>query len=479
MLELFLHFMSRIKKIYSSIRQHLLRFANNLRNKRQIASNVADSAFREKLTDYNLQRSLGCDTTVCHVPLRSIYFGFGGIVTACCFNRNFVLGKFPDNSIEEIIHGEKRKTLQKHLSETDFSHGCQFCKDMISSGNFMSVGARLADTFPENGELPSEMVFELDNTCNLRCEMCSAKFSSAHNKGIRNTAPYDSEDFITQLKPFISHLTETKFLGGEPFLSDIYPKIWETIIKLNPKCKIRVQTNGTILNNKVKEILQKGNFQIGLSIDTLNPAHYEKIRSGAKIEKTLENLEFFNHICKKNGDNANISVCPMKENRLDIPELVDFCNKKGIYIYFNDVTTEGVAISELSEQELEDLATYYKKNNPKGYNYISIHNHISFSNLIRKVEFLNKQSKLKVYMDEMIPFTRIELAQKVTSIISKNTGIKFNEKIFELIPEKFTIKRRTIEKMKIQHIADFINMNREKQIDFIQTNFITTQNDKI
>jgi len=465
--------MAKQKHTYGTITRNLLRWKNNLRNKNLVGQGIDDKEFRKNLIEYNTQRHFGCDKTICHVPMRSLYFGFGGIVTACCFNRNYVLGKFPENSIAEIIHGEKRKALQKHLSETDFSYGCQFCKDMIASRDYMSVGARFADAFPDNGDLPSEMIFELDNTCNLRCEMCSAKFSSAHNNGIRVTAPYDNEDFINQLKPFIPHLTETKFLGGEPFLSDIYPKIWELIIAINPECKIRIQSNGTILNEKIKDILQRGNFQIGLSIDTLNPERYAKIRSGAKIEKSLENLEFFNYICKKNNDHTSISVCPMKENRLDIPELVDFCNKKDIYIYFNDVTTEGVTISELSAQELDELATYYKKNNRKGHNYISIHNHISFSNLIRKVEYLRDQRKQKVYMDETIPCTRKDFVEMLTNIISEDESIDIKEAkyLVDYIPENFLIKRSEYlyikNEMKIDSIKNFISQSKEKQMEHL------------
>ena len=456
---------------YGPIRQQVQRIANNLHYKRHITRDVEDSAFREKLIDYNKQRTLGCDPTVCHVPLRSLYFGFDGIVTACCFNRNYVLGKFPENSISEIIHGEKRKTLQEHLSETDFSYGCQFCKNMIASSNYMSVGARFADAFPDIGDLPSEMVFELDNTCNLRCEMCYAKFSSAHNNGVRVTAPYNNEDFINQLKPFIPHLTETKFLGGEPFLSDIYPKIWETIIELNPKCKIRVQTNGTILNNKVKEILQNGNFQIGLSIDTLNPAHYERIRSGAKIERTLENIEFFSRISHKNGENMSISVCPMKENRFDIPDLVKFCNEKDIFIYFNDVSTKGFAIDELSEQELDELARFYKENIPKASNSVSKYNDKVFSNLIRKVEYLKECAVRKRYKDEKIPYTRTELKRKIAEIMSENPDFRYDETIFDRVPEKFNVKRRILDGMNIQQLTIFFGMEEDEQCKFINDNF--------
>ena len=461
------------------IKQKLSNICKNLQYKKKISQLVNDADWRKHIIEYNMQRQLGCDPTVCHVPMRSLYFGLEGIVTACCFNRNFTLGRFPENSIEEIIHGEKRKTLQKHLSETNFSHGCQFCKDMIASGDYMSVGARFADIFPDNGDLPSEMVFELDNTCNLRCEMCSAKFSSAHDNGKRTTFPYDTEYFIEQLKPFIPYLIETKFLGGEPFLSDIYPKIWELIIEQNPKCKIRVQSNGTILNEKVKSILQRGNFQIGLSIDTLNPEHYAKIRNGAKIEKTLENLEFFKHICKKNGDYINISVCPMKENRFDIPELVKFCNGKDIFIYFNSVSTENFTLSELSGQEIDELIDYYKRNNPKGYNYISIHNHIAFSNLINEVEHMKEQRKQYEYMNEMIPCTREEYVERILSTISECPDIKYDESLIKYIPENFLIKRENYlylkNEMTIEELKVFFSQPLENQISFLK-DFFQEQN---
>jgi len=463
--------MSKQKHTYGTIARNLLRWKNNLRNKNLIGQDIDDKEFRNKLIKYNTQRTFGCDPTICHVPMRSLYFGFDGIVTACCFNRNYVLGKFPKNSIAEIIHGEKRKTLQEHLSETNFSYGCQFCNDMIASRDYMSVGARFADAFPDNGDLPSEMVFELDNTCNLRCEMCSAKFSSAHDGGKRSVAPYDNDDFIEQLKPFIPHLVETKFLGGEPFLSDIYPPIWELITDINPQCKIRIQSNGTILNEKIKSILQRGNFQIGLSIDTQNPERYAKIRNGAKIEKTLENLEFFNYICQKNDDNANVSVCPMKENRFDIPDLVKFCNDNDIFIYFNNVSTEGYALGELSEQELDELAAFYKENIPKANNSVSSYNNRVFSNLIWKVEYLKECAVCKSYKDEKIPYTRTELERKIAEIMSMNPDFRYDEAIFDRVPEKFKVKRRIINGMNIQQLTSFFYLPEDEQCKFINNNF--------
>ncbi len=472
--------MFSIKNAYKFIRKELHRRINNLRTKEHIVKLIGnDRVLRKHIIKYNKQRPYGYDHTICHLPMRSLYFGFGGIVTACCYNRKHILGKFPENSISEIIHGEKRKILQQHLDKIDFSMGCELCNSIISTGNYMSVGARLGDIYPQQGDFPSEMVFELDNTCNLKCEMCNAKFSSAHDNGKCTVAPYDDKDFIKQLKPFIPYLSRTRFLGGEPFMSKIYPQIWNAIIELNPKCKIHIQTNGTILNDKIKSILKRGNFQIGLSIDTLNPVHYEKIRHGAKIEQVLENLNFFNYISRKNGDDLGLSVCPMKGNRFDIPELIRFCNNNNIIVNFNEVDTEGFSLEELSEHELNELAKYYKKNNPRGHNYISTHNHIVFSTLINEVEHMKKKREQYEYMNEMVLCTREEFIEAALSILLKNPQIKYDESLVKLFPKKFYMKRVKYQymksKMTIEDIVDFLQYPKDVQIKLINRSLHKTK----
>ena len=163
----------------------------------------------------------------------------------------------------------------------------------------------------------------------------------------------------------------------------------------------------------------------------------------------------------------------MKENRFDIPELVDFCNKNGIYIYFNDVSTEGFSLEELSAQELEELSMYYKKNNRKGHNYISIHNYISFSNLIKKVDYLKGQREQKAYMNETIPCTRDEFVEMISTIISEDESIDIKEAkyLVDYIPENFLIKRSEYlyikNEMKIDSIKNFISQSKEKQMEHL------------
>ena len=111
--------------------------------------------------------------------------------------------------------------------------------------------------------------FELSNICNLECVMCNGDYSSLIRKNREKrdelAIPYD-EKFLLQLEEYIPFLEEVKFYGGEPFLIELYYGIWEKIIRLNPAVRISVQTNATVLNRRVNEVLSKTNFHINVSL---------------------------------------------------------------------------------------------------------------------------------------------------------------------------------------------------------------------
>jgi len=343
---------------------------------------------KDILIKYNKSRVTGPEPCVCHAPLRSLYFDIHGKATACCFNRTYILGQYPYNGISEIINGENRTFLQNQLCRQNFMYGCQHCHKLIDAGNFEGVEARLYDNLKNQKNVPSEIVFELDNTCNLECIMCHGEFSSsiAKKQGLSKIQhPYDDE-FISQIKNYIPYLKVAKFLGGEPFLINIYYKLWDLIIDLNPKCKIILQTNGTIFNEKVKDYLNRGNFYIGISVDSLDKRNFEHIRKNAIFETVMNNIDEFIKVSNKKGNFVNISVCPMQQNWKEIPDIVKFCNARNVFIYFNTVYTEGFAISELPEEKLFEILTYYKTSKIAAKSYIAKRNSRFFRNFISNVE---------------------------------------------------------------------------------------------
>lgn len=54
------------------------------------------------INKYNAQRTLSIQHKLCHAPFQSLYFGRDGNVTACCYNRNVILGSYPKQSLLDI-----------------------------------------------------------------------------------------------------------------------------------------------------------------------------------------------------------------------------------------------------------------------------------------------------------------------------------------------------------------------------------------
>lgn len=426
-----------------------------------------------KLIAYNKSRITGSEPCVCHAPSRSLYFDIYGNATACCFNRVHKLGKYPENSIEEIIKGDKRKKLQTELCRQNFMYGCQHCHKLIEAGNYEGVEARLYDPLKNQGDTPSEIIFELDNTCNLECVMCHEGFSNsiAKSKGLEKIKhPYNKE-FLTQLEPYIKTLKVAKFLGGEPFLINIYYDIWNLIMKINPKCKIILQTNGTILNDKVKSYLKKGNFYIGVSIDSLIPETFENIRVNAKLETVLNNLDYFIAITKKKNNYVNLSVCPMQNNWKEMPDLVNFCNEKKIFIYFNTVYTAGFTISEMSEEDLLAIKDYFQDVKFKAKGLIAKRNIRFFNNLKTQIEsiYLEKYNDGLQYKKRH-KFSTSQLKDRLIQLTANDTETQVViQQVFDFEEKEFMLSDDNLKNLDNLTTKDIIDVVHTESIEQIQS----------
>jgi MoaA/NifB/PqqE/SkfB family radical SAM enzyme len=315
------------------------------------------------INEYNANREKRKKSAICHAPSTNMYFSQNGEVKVCCHNTEFVAGKYPEQTIKEIWNSQNVTLMRQDMANYKLGKGCEVCTADLSKKHFKEVRAKHFDHIPSHPTFPTQMEFLLTNTCNLECVMCKGEFSSSIRKNIEKLPPipnvYDDK-FIEELEEFIPYLHETRFSGsGEAFLIDANYKIWEKIIELNPSCKIMVQTNGTILNNKVKDIISKGNFHIGVSLDSLKKEVFEEIRPNSKFERVLENTYFFNEYCQKNKRRFNISTCVMRQNWEEMPDFINFSNKLYAVQTFHKVWfPRKYALFNLSSDELEKIHQY-------------------------------------------------------------------------------------------------------------------------
>ena len=318
----------------------------------------------ENLDKYNGHRFVTDAARICYAPSVSMNFEAGGHATPCCYNRSYVIGRWPDSSVEELWNSPENRAFQEILGQNDLSWGCDLCSLLIESGNFASVLARYYDEYGDwqiSPVSPRQFTFELGNTCNLMCVMCkgfwSAKIRSQREHLPPVISPYDSV-FVEQISAYFPVLKDLKFLGGEPFLIDIYYEIWEKIGQINPGILAHITTNGTILNHRVKKALSQLSAGIVVSLDALTKKIYEDIRIGADFDAVMKNIDYFRSYTQSNHTYLSIAVCPLKNNWRQLPLLLDYCNAKDLPIHFNSVVFPEYSLRSMAKADLQEVISY-------------------------------------------------------------------------------------------------------------------------
>ncbi|MCB9225584.1 MAG: radical SAM protein [Chitinophagales bacterium] len=385
--------------------------------------NFKSTVKAEDLVAYNAQRFNGQVNPICSAPIKDMYFSRHGFVYVCCHNRSYPVGQYPHDSIKKIWTGEKSKKIRAALFKNNLSLGCQKCQVDMDNKAYPSVRANHFDLLPLNPNYPTMMEFELDTTCNLECAMCSGEFSTSIRKNREKLPPlktfYDS-NFVNELKEFIPHLKETRFSGGEPFLIKIYLEIWDKIVAQNSDCLISVQTNGTVLNTRIKEILNKGKFEIGVSLDSLDKNTFETIRQNANFEKVISNINFFSEYCSQKNTAFRLSMCVLRNNWHEMGKYVEFCNKHNAYTSFHKVINpEKEAIWCLSSKELNNIyntLNNYDFGDTSSFNSIALQNIEHFQQYLKQIKtWAENQEK---YEKEKGIFENISTAEMKSEFIN-------------------------------------------------------------
>ena len=366
------------------------------------------SELQEAVEEYNQVRTCADKGTLCHAPERSMYFARDGSVLACCYSRHEPIGRYPEQSLQEIWNGAQVNSVRTSLRQNELPSGCEICYSQLIAGNYSGLLARTFDHFADRINLdslnnngrpyPSKLEFELSNTCNLECAMCTGDFSSTirlnREKLPALTQVYD-DAFIDQLRPLLPHLKTASFVGGEPFLIDIYYQIWDLIIEINPTCEISITTNGTVYNSRVKRVLEKLTCQINISLDSISKPSYEAIRVNAKLERTLANLDAFMEVNRRNNKSLNIMVCPMVSNCREMPDLISFANERGLRVFFNTVFKPfEQSIRSMSIEAMHDLVRLYRAQTTRS-DIVAKANRDALEDLAAQVELWAKTASIE------------------------------------------------------------------------------------
>lgn len=322
------------------------------------------SKYSTNVKKFNKTRLEDYRKRICNAPFNSLRFEPFGFVKTCCYG-NDILGKWPENSIDDILKRQKIRKLQDAVQKNKLPENCDICRLNLISGNINNLKIKDFDQQITPGSSKIQrMEFSLENTCNLKCIMCSDYKSNNHNKNSKPEPVYNT-NFLEQLLPYIPGLKTALFLGGEPLVIKLYYDIWELLISKNPDCKIHVTTNGTVINNRFKEIIEKGKFSFVVSIDALRKELYESIRINGNFELTMKNLDFLIAYTSRKKTNLDIAVCPMTVNWKEIPKIAHFAKENNINFCIQQLIQPiHLALWPLQTSELQNIKQYLTENNP-------------------------------------------------------------------------------------------------------------------
>jgi MoaA/NifB/PqqE/SkfB family radical SAM enzyme len=324
---------------------------------------------RQNLGEYYRIRTAAARTTFCHAPSVNLNFDQMGNATACCYNRRFLLGTYPRHSVDEIWNGEPVRQLRKYLEEDNLEHGCNLCAHQLDAGNYSGLRAIAFDEYaaPMETDVPNLLMprvieFEISNICNLECIMCNGYFSSSIRKNREKLEPMPKvfdEKFVEQLEPYWKHVRQAKFLGGEPFLNPLYYKIWNAIRQHGPSIDVVITTNATVMNDKVRDLVENLRPSIVVSCDALDKATYEHVRVNAVFEEFFEHLGYFLESGRKNNKPVTLGICPTTVNWKSLPEILDFCNANQCVGFFHTVVTPPeLSIRYLAKDAIAEIHSY-------------------------------------------------------------------------------------------------------------------------
>ncbi|MGZ3726156.1 MAG: radical SAM protein [Pseudobdellovibrio sp.] len=321
-----------------------------------------EKAFNSSLDVENFHKQLGFTDKFCIAPFTTLLLEPDGKVGACRhLGADFPVGNLLHNSFEEIWNGDFIKNWR-----TEFLKGePKICKTHVKDRKchhcpeYNSL-TKTADYSLHQTLKPSRLAFNFNGHCNLECQMCHI--------WQKPNGLYDQIQFWDQLDSWIENLKEVELLSGEPFIQKDTYKLIDLISVKKPNALWTITTNANWkLTDAIVEKLDKIKVKnIIVSLDSLNPETYGKIRRKGNLDKALKTLNDLNVYSKNResrgltGLNIRLNFLFQQDNWKELGDVYDFSvtTKNQVFRTFL-YEPEQYSLLTLSEEKRSEILEWY------------------------------------------------------------------------------------------------------------------------
>jgi organic radical activating enzyme len=335
--------------------------------------------------------------TFCVAPWYSVFVQSDKTITPCCKIKNN--RKYNYNQLNEYFVSNEIQDLRKDLLNGVKNEACQKCwTDEEAGGDSLRlISNRTVGLFSDFSKTPLQTQIKepkvsnintfdlvLGNLCNLKCTMCSPRYSSQLlaevnlNTELQQLYPEDTfdqakynwakdTDFVDWCNKNMPNAIHIRFEGGEPF---IIPWIQTVIDKIpdeqKKKCVLHFTTNLTVVNLGLFENFKKfKEVWLSVSVEGIGDT-FEYVRYGHKWETLYTNIRLIKDM---NIENVNLMInhvlqTPSYHSILPMTEYFDSLKLKIHPMILTD--PQAFHISALTKKAKEEFLA--KTENYAGYN---------------------------------------------------------------------------------------------------------------
>ena len=304
----------------------------------------------------------------CAQPWFEMQIEYNERVGCCCYYR---LEKTPLNlnvpfSVDKYWNDEKMQEIRKVIASNNIAGtGCEGCQYIRygSASSFLDIPDSLNQTQKDNwlnalnnyrdkriiiDSLPVKYYINFGLLCNLKCIMCSQENLRRIDKRLLPA------EMLTGLKEHLVVANEIAIIGGEPFSLPNARAFIDTIVSDHnySNVKLSLFTNGTQLHHYIEKLRSMKRINLCVSLDSIGDA-YEKIRRGARWNRTEQNIMSFKETAEKyNLDwTVNIAAVVMKSSIPRLVDFVDWCIKRDFPVHFVPIQPQALQPQGFSFRE--------------------------------------------------------------------------------------------------------------------------------
>lgn len=341
--------------------------------------------------------------TFCIFPFSHLATKTDGTFKLCC--RSLPVSHIRDESALEVWNGEKYKSIRQMMMAGERPFECEDCWELEDVGtrsmrqralnqdhaeSRWNTHKHLLKNYNQDGSmknLPVSLELKLSNYCNLRCRMCHPVDSTSWSKdwtvvedlmkpfndwtynAVRENnlvaKPHvsgfqDNAQWWREFEQIVDHVDLIEFAGGEPLLDPLHYQILKMLERRAPEIRLKYSTNLTRLGLGQHNVLELWkNFKsvsVYTSMDGIYGV-YDYIRTGAKFEGVLQNLQTILTQKEVKFDELAVACTIQVYNAFQLPEIFEYFSNMNIVLHTHRVTSPNFLSVKILPQDVKKQLT--------------------------------------------------------------------------------------------------------------------------